>query len=93
MYTCECPSVTLCGDTAVTYPAYQGSNCETDTNECAEFPPNPTTHLATPCNSGACVNTVGSFYCNCTPPDAFGGRAGDCCAVCVPPPLDLNSFD
>ena len=49
-YLCECP------------PGYEGVNCETNTDECAD----------SPClNGGTCIDGIDSYSCDC--PDGFFG--------------------
>ena len=41
----------------ICHSGYNGTNCDQDINEC--YPNNG------PCGHGTCVNTNGSYYCNC----------------------------
>eukprot|EP00794_Sanderia_malayensis_P006790 gene6790-7556_t len=49
----------LDGPICVCNVGYSGSNCQSDVNECLRKP--------SPCKGvGTCINTIGSYFCNCT---------------------------
>lgn len=66
--TSLCDNLSLCASTC---------SCEEDVNECERSNPEGQCE-----NGGSCVNTPGSFYCNCTP--GFVGQRCSLRAVVVP---------
>uniref|UniRef100_A0A8C2GUR9 FAT atypical cadherin 3a n=1 Tax=Cyprinus carpio TaxID=7962 RepID=A0A8C2GUR9_CYPCA len=66
---CVCVCVCVCYSCSCS-ALYTGGRCETEISVCL---PNPCQNGG---NGGVCVNTFGSFYCNCTP-----GFVGSACSV------------